>query len=250
MAIPILMRRMAVLYPTRLRVDTHPLIVEHTFDAISDAMGYRGKVREQEEARRLRAQGKTLAKIAQQLHVSKSSVSLWVRDVPFTPSKQRRGPHRRRHPLRERTLREIGELNRAGIERLGTLSEHAFLAAGAALYAGEGAKADGKVNFANSDPRMMRLFCAWLRRFFAIDESRLNVNVYLHEGLDLEAAESFWSDVTGVPRAQFRAPYRAVPDPSIRTTKACPRVLLCHVLVLAHAPRHHGRSSTCPAAPE
>jgi hypothetical protein len=45
-------------------------------------MGYRGKVREREEARRLRAEGKTLLEIATTLHVSESSASIWVRDVP------------------------------------------------------------------------------------------------------------------------------------------------------------------------
>jgi hypothetical protein len=210
---------MTELYPTCARTHTHHLTLEHTFDTLGHTMGYRGKVREQEEARRLRAAGKTLAEIAAALHVSKSSVSLWVRDVPFTPSKRRRGPQRRRNPLHERKLRQIEELNRAGIESIGGLSEHAFLAAGVALYAGEGSKRDGSVSFANSEPDMMRFFCAWLRRFFAIDEARLRVNVYLHQGLDLDAAESFWAEITGVPRAQFRAPYRAVPDPSIRRNK-------------------------------
>ena len=69
------------------------------------------------------------------------------------------------------------------------------------------------------NPDMIRLFCAWLRRFFDIDESRLRVRVYLHEGLDLDAAESFWSEVTAVPRSQFRAPYRAKANPTMRLTK-------------------------------
>ncbi len=54
-------------------------------------MGYRGKVKEQEQARALRAQNRTLADIARTLGVSKSSVSLWVRDVPFTPTLRRAG---------------------------------------------------------------------------------------------------------------------------------------------------------------
>jgi hypothetical protein len=116
-------------------------------------------------------------------------------------------------------LAEIEECNRRGIERVGVLSEEAFLVAGAALYAGEGAKRDGKVNFANTSPEMMRFFCAWLRRFFAIQESRLRVRVYLHEGLDLDAAEDFWSNVTGIARSQFNRPYRAKPDQSIRHAK-------------------------------
>jgi hypothetical protein len=182
-------------------------------------MGYRGKVKEQERARALRAQNRTLADIAKTLGVSKSSVSLWVRDVPFTPTLRLRGPHRRPHPAHETKLRQIEELNRQGIERMGTLSEESFLVAGVALYAGEGAKADRLVKFANSDPEMIRFFCSWFRRFFDVDESRLRACVYLHQGLDLEAAEAYWSDLSGVPRTQFGQPYRADPDPSIRRNK-------------------------------
>ena len=98
-------------------------------------------------------------------------------------------------------------------------ADAAFLAAGAALYAGEGAKAEGCVKFANTDAAMATFFCRWRRTFFAPDESRLRVSVYLHEGLDLAAAEAFWSAVTGVPSSQFRKPYRATADPSIRKVK-------------------------------
>ena len=182
-------------------------------------MGYRGKVKEQERARALRAQNRTLADIAELLGVSKSSVSLWVRDVPFTPTLGLRDAHRRPHPAREARLRQIEEMNREGAERIGTMSEREFLVAGTALYAGEGAKGDGFVQFANTDPAMVRLFCAWLRHFFDVDESRLRVRVYLHEGLNLEAAEHFWSMTTGVPRTKFRKAHRAIPDPSIRRNK-------------------------------
>ena len=46
--------------------------------------------------------------------------------------------------------------------------------------------------FANSDPRMVAFFCSWLRHFFQVDESRLRVRLYLHQGLDLAAAIAFW----------------------------------------------------------
>jgi hypothetical protein len=167
----------------------------------------------------MRAAGATLQHIATTLGVSNSSVSVWVRDVEFTPSPRRYGAQRRPHPAHEAKLQQIEELDAEGAARIDTLSDHAFLVAGVALYAGEGGKRDGDVMFANTDARMMRFFCAWLRRFFAVDESRLRVRVYLHEGLDLDAAEQYWSEVTGVPRAQFRTGYRAAADPSIRTNK-------------------------------
>jgi hypothetical protein len=167
-------------------------------------MGYRGKVREREEARRLRAEGKTLLEIATTLHVSKSSASIWVRDVPFTPSPRRTGPHRRPQPLRERRLREIAELDLVGRHMIGVLTEEAFLRAGAALYAGEGSKRDGYVSFANTDPAMIAFFCKWLRHYFVIDESRMRVRVYLHEGLDLDRAEQHWERITSIPQSQFQ----------------------------------------------
>jgi hypothetical protein len=167
----------------------------------------------------LRAQNRTLADIAQTLGVSKSSVSLWVRDVPFTPTFRLRGPHRHPHPAHEAKLRQIEELNREGRQRIGALSEEALFVAGVALYAGEGSKTDGEVRFSNSDPAMVRLFCVWFRRFFYVDEKRLRGRLYLHEGLDLIATEAFWSALANIPTDQFHKPYRAVPDPSIRRNK-------------------------------
>jgi hypothetical protein len=183
-------------------------------------MGYRGKLAEREQARRLRATGLPMAEITARLGVSKSSISLWVRDVPFEP---RPGPARgrRRSPnaLQQRKQAEIDRLLAEGRDRVGRLSEREFLVAGVALYAGEGSKGDGRLRFANSDPRMIVFFCAWLRRFFEIDERRLRVHLYLHHGLDLAGSIAYWSALTSIPPAQFLKPYRAVPDPSIRHAK-------------------------------
>ncbi len=106
-----------------------------------------------------RAQGRTLVDIAETLGVVKSSVSLWVRDTDVETT--RRMPTRRRpHPHHLAKLSEISECDALGVERLGTLGDDAFVAAGVALYAGEGAKRDGEVTSANTDPRMIRFFCA------------------------------------------------------------------------------------------
>jgi hypothetical protein len=85
-------------------------MVSHTLRTV-EPVGYRGKVRDQEAARGLRAAGRTLQQIADELGVSKSSVSLWVRDVPFTPSKRRWGPQRRPNPASRRKQRETQECN-------------------------------------------------------------------------------------------------------------------------------------------
>jgi hypothetical protein len=183
-------------------------------------MGYRGKLAARQQARQLRRTGLPLAEIAARLGVAKSSVSLWVRDVEFSPlPRPPRGRRRAPNALQRRKLAETERLVEEGRARIGRLSEREFLVAGVALYAGEGSKRDGSVLFANSDPRMVAFFCSWLRHFFQVDESRLRVRLYLHQGLDLAAAVAFWSVLTGIPESQFAKPYRAVPDPSIRNAK-------------------------------
>jgi len=182
-------------------------------------VGYRGKTVEQQRARELRAESRTLQEIADELGVSRSSASVWVRDVEFDPKPAQRPQFRNPSSLHLKKLAEIDAMNEWGRTQIGELSDDAFLAAGTALYAGEGAKRDGEVMFANTDAAMVAFFCRWLRRFFAIDENRLRVRVYLHAGLDLDAAQRHWSTVTGVPLAQFRHGYRAAADPTIRRAK-------------------------------
>ena len=173
---------------------------------------------EREAARRLRALGWTMPDIAGELGVARSSVSLWTRDVPVQLGPRRLRP-RRPNVLERAKQAEIEELLEAGRRRIGHLSERDLLVAGVALYAGEGTKGGNTVGFANSDPQMVTFYCAWFRRTFEIDESRLRVRLYLHEGLDVDAATTHWSDVTSIPIHQFRTPYRAIADSSIRRSK-------------------------------
>lgn len=167
--------------------------------------------------------------IAAELGVSRSSVSKWVRDVDFTPNPRRHNYWTKDnpHPLQVAKEQEIERLNTQGAETVGTMSDREFLLVGAALYAGEGFKTGAAIGMANTDAAILLTFVTWLRRFFEVDERRLRVRLYLHQGLDLEAAELFWSELLTVPRAQFRKPYRAAADASRRHAKhvhGCPAV--------------------------
>jgi hypothetical protein len=202
-------------------------------------MGYRGEITKQNDARDLRALGWTLTEICEAVGCSKASASLWCRDVEIdqevldqrrrerflagNEGARRRGPNK----LQRRKMAEIEEMRVAGIGEVGELSDRDLMVVGIALYAGEGSKTPGEVRFANSDPRMIRFFVEWMRRCFGIEPSEMKLRLYLHEGLDLDVANEFWSTLTGIPVARFRAPYRAVPDPSIRRSKhpmGCPAV--------------------------
>lgn len=232
-------------------------------------MGYRGLVEKQNQARDLRAQGWTLSEICEEVGCSKASASLWCRDVEIDEEvlEQRRRERflagnegaRRRGPnkLQRRKAAEIEEMRLDGRRVVGHLSERDLMVAGIALYAGEGSKTPGEVRFANSDPRMIAMFVEWMRRCFGVDPATMRLRLYLHEGLDLEAANRFWSALTGIPIDRFRAPYRAVADPSIRRSKhpmGCPAVCISstrlhrRVMGLVDALLSFPGSETCSGA--
>lgn len=183
-------------------------------------MGNRGHVEKQARAREMRAEAATLREICEELGCSKSSASKWTQGVEFTPKPRSRGNSvTRPHPLHLRKLDEIEECRQWAITTVGDLSDRDLLMAGIGLYAGDGAKAGTAVKFANNDPDLVGVFCRWLRLFFEIDETRLRVQLYLHDGLDLGSAIDHWSDITAIPRRQFTKPYRATPDATIRHSK-------------------------------
>jgi hypothetical protein len=190
-------------------------------------MGYAGRVEDRELARSLRASGWTVPAIAVELQASKSTVSRWVADVPFTPGPRHRGGPTAAHPMHLARLRDEADAAEAAGVEIGALSERDLMMVGLALYAGEGAKTGNAVRFANTDERWIRLFLQWLRTSFDLDESRFRIALYLHEGLDLDAAIAYWSEVCSIPPGQFTRPYRAAANPTRRVAKhpmGCPSV--------------------------
>ncbi|WP_327156512.1 hypothetical protein OHU45_22320 [Streptomyces tubercidicus] len=159
-------------------------------------------------ARELRGQGLTYDRIQLELGCSKSSISLWVRDLPKppprrTPAEQARIAREKRweHELAVRD-RERRETKSAATQEVGDLSDRELLLAGAVLYWAEGTKDKPykrreHVQFVNSDPGVIKVFAAWLR-LLGVDPERIAYRVMIHMTADVEAAERYWAGLVGV----------------------------------------------------
>jgi transcriptional regulator with XRE-family HTH domain len=169
----------------------------------------RAKDAERDRAREMRLEGTSYAEIAAALGVSKSSISLWVRDLPRPPSEpaaaaaRRAGAERYFAQRRRTTFVERQNEKLRWANELGELSDRELLIAGAVAYWAEGTKSkpwrrSEAVRFVNSDPGMIRLFLWWLQAA-GVEPERLRYQVHIHETADIEAAERFWADVVGVP---------------------------------------------------
>jgi hypothetical protein len=150
--------------------------------------------------------------------VSKSSVSLWVRDLPRPPGlsyeecRNRIAEGVRRYWAAERPIREAerAAARAAAAAQIGQLSNREILIAGAIAYWCEGGKnkpdrRDDRVNFINSDPALIKLFLRFLD-VAGVGRERLIFRVYIHESADLAAAQRLWLDVTQARPDQFRRP--------------------------------------------
>ncbi|MEU8436385.1 hypothetical protein AB0F18_26475 [Streptomyces sp. NPDC029216] len=163
-----------------------------------------------DRARELRLQGMTYDQIQVELGCSKSSISLWVRDLPK--------PERRTRPVgtdmtqaqagrqeaHERRLIAHEATRHAAAAEIGPLSQRELFLLGVGLYWAEGAKAKPhpQIKFVNSDPNMIRTFLAWLRLMDVADD-RLRFTLQIHETADIAAAEEYWEGVVGLGAAYF-----------------------------------------------
>ena len=79
--------------------------------------------------------------------------------------------------------------------------------AGLMLYYGEGAKTGSTVDFANSDPRALKIFLAYLRKVCFVDESRIRLYLYCFSNMSTARLIRFWSKELKVKQRAFTLPY-------------------------------------------
>jgi hypothetical protein len=163
----------------------------------------------------LRQSGLSYREIREQLPVSKSSLSLWLRDVPLSEQHREALTQRTRDlsSMRVQTNRALGSRRRADTSaaaraQVVKLAESELFVAGVVAYWAEGVKnkpwrTGEAVRFMNSDPVLIRVFLAWLRLIDVADD-RLVFRVQIHESGDLPRAVRFWAEVVGVPESDIK----------------------------------------------
>lgn len=168
------------------------------------------------QARELRSKGESVKTIAKKLGISKSSVSLWVRDIILTVKQlenlrqsEIKGAElgRLRNSLLQKQKRMdlVKSSQEKGKETIGILTNREALMAGLALYWGEGSKKNRRIELCNSDPKMIKFFLQWLNQCFSIQIVDIKCYVGINEAHKdrEEVVKKYWSNVTGIPLGQF-----------------------------------------------
>lgn len=173
------------------------------------------KFKEREKAIALRKEKQmSYSQIRKILKVSKSTLSLWLRNYPLPEERIKelqkseaviekiRNTKRQK---REKRLKEIYETQKKFLLPLKT--RELFLI-GLGLYWGEGTKCrrDG-LAISNTDPSIIKFFIYWLNKSLGIPKKKMRVGLHLYRDMNINKEMKFWSKILKIPLSQFTRPY-------------------------------------------
>lgn len=166
------------------------------------------KLEERMTVEKLRKQGLSYREIMQQVAVSKSSISLWCKNIQLTHSQKEKLKGKRPKgylgALANRIKRqsEIILIKRGAATEINELTFDEFKIAGATLYWGEGDKKHS-AGVTNSDPQLIKFMMKWFRDVCKVPEAKFKLSIYYHSGQNEEEIKKYWSSLTRVPLSQF-----------------------------------------------
>lgn len=172
------------------------------------------------EAIKLRLGGKSYGEIQKLLNISsKGTLSYWFRNLNL-PIKAKKILAKKVFNIQKRGLLEFNKRRTALIKEenqriliqaqkeIPRLSRKDLLILGTALYWGEGTTREKqrgyqRIAFSNSDPEMVKVFMAYLRKVLEVKEDKIKAEIHTYPNLSKERATRFWSINTGLPTKRF-----------------------------------------------
>lgn len=175
------------------------------------------KTKEHEQAISLREKGNSISSISRQLGVSKSTVSVWCRDISLSLSAIKRVSNNGKmkatiallqysESVRQKRIIDTQRSMGKGAHMLGKLNQRDIYCLGLGLYWGEGYKRGSQeFGFTNSDPDMIIFYIKWLKTVFGADKNQLILRVSINAMHTdrIKEVEKYWSRLTNVPLDQF-----------------------------------------------
>jgi len=157
------------------------------------------KFDKQIKAKELRSQGKSLDFISKELEVSKSSVSLWVRDIELSDGQKEKLLSNKSNNFvdkfsAQKRLDAMSIRRKWQQEGRNKAKENNLLhSMGCMLFWAEGAKNKNSIIFVNSDANMLRLFVRFLKTLGVVNEDiRISINCFLQNADNINQVHHFW----------------------------------------------------------
>lgn len=173
------------------------------------------KSKERRKAIKLRGEGKSYSEIKQQIKVSKSSLSLWLRNIPLSKKQLRRIESKRektiekyRETMRLKRQKKLRRYYDNQFKKWIPLSDREIFIAGLFLYSGEGDKTKrSTISLANTDPSVIKFTLLWIIKSLEVSPKKIKVQLQLYSDMNVEKETSFWKKELKNKNLKFLKPY-------------------------------------------
>lgn len=194
------------------------------------------KVQDKIKAISLRLEGHSYREIMEEVPVSKSTLSGWLKYIKLNSEQETRlfnkiitrsNIGRAKGAITNRRKRiERQELDyieaRKSFEKY---QNNPLFAFGVALYWAEGAKTTENFQFMNSNPELVLLVTLWAEKFLGLDRTKnIFYRLYIHHVYSEENCEEFWMDYLKVPIEQLK---KTIYKPTKHLVKRNPTYMGC-----------------------
>ena len=172
-------------------------------------------VHEKERAIELRRRGMSYRDIMREVKVAKSSISLWLKDLPLTKNEKTYLRKRLDSNISRGRIKAATANHRHKVERDEQIIKDAqkefqkykddtLFHTGISLYWAEGAKRSNAFQFVNSDADMMNVMLAWIERYTDFKRNELGYRLYIHKPYAHMEYEKVWARKLGIPASCFK----------------------------------------------
>jgi hypothetical protein len=167
-----------------------------------------------EKVLKMRLSGMSYSQIRAVVKVSKSTLSLWLKDMSLSPERIRelrdfsavRIEKCRNTKAKKKQDRLATVFKKVSID-IGKLSDREIFLCGLFLYWGEGTKTSESVTaLTNTNPSMIKFFINWYG-VLGVEKSRLKFRLQLYADMDIQEETLFWASSLDIPLVQFSKPH-------------------------------------------
>lgn len=165
----------------------------------------------------MRKRGFSYSEIENRIHVPKSTLSYWLKNIKLTLEQvqklnDKRTAIAKANALKKilRTSRVTEDVKNSSVQDIQKISKRELWLIGIMLYWKNGNKSDLKkgVHFSSADPCMTKLFLKWLREIGGIQDEEIKFDIFItiHQGNKKSSTDEtihHWSKVTGFSKSRF-----------------------------------------------
>ncbi len=161
-----------------------------------------------EKAINYRKRGYSYSMISERLGLSKSTLSNWLKEIPYAPNKEveKRIGLGRAKSAQYKHLQKINSIKKIKNEarkEIGKLTKRDLWLLGIGLYLGEGSKTYENIRVINSDPKIIKITIKWFQDICKLRNKNFSPSIHIYPDNNIKNTINYWSRTTSIPKKQF-----------------------------------------------